>query len=237
MLNVNDSVLMTTRNYTLSTSVPFVDEGNAMVGKLENGKLAISPSTGVGNEAFVGFSIQRGSTPTVVPNVERFVVPATGPYTITTSKSRDTASGLGVFLVDLVTNARTPLTAGSAANATEYSVAGNVITVNSAQAGKTVEVLYRYPISLAEAMLKFAFDAFQPATASLEVMGVISEGEVYTDRFEFTSDWNSWVPGQAIKLGAGGVVTLGGTGTAINAIVVQVPGVGSGMLGLMVQPS
>jgi hypothetical protein len=233
MLDLNKCQLIETRVEKLSTTVSSIEEGVPMVHILENGAAAAIPCTGAANEGFIGFTIQRSQTPTNVPLVEQLVIPTGAPYTITLSKALfGTAIGVAVINTD---GSRTILGAGTpASNAPDYSISGQVITVNSAQAGKTLEISYRYAISLAEAMLKWAFNAFAPATFVLDNIGLCDVGEIYTDRFDPASNWAGWTLGTPVKLAAGGIVSLGGSGGNIPCYVSSVPGVNSPLLGLRV---
>lgn len=230
MLDIDKCELIETRVAELSTAVVAVEEGQAMVHFLENGKGVVKPATGSGDEAFAGFAIGRSGTPGVVPYYESLPVPASTAYTVTLSK---TMSGSDISVVVVAANGtRTVLTAGSATNANEYSISNGVITVNSAHASKNLLVGYNYAISLNEARMRYGFNEFAVAAVTLPTIGVCPTGEIFTDRFDITSNWAAWVPGTAVKLGANGKITLGGSGTAIPVVVSSVPGVDSPFLGV-----
>jgi len=230
MLELNKCQLIETRVENLASDVVFVDEGTPMIHVLENGVAATRPAAGASNEVFVGLAIGRSSTPTIVPRIERRTIPASSPYTINLEKPLN-GSAIGVFLV-ATDGTKTALTAGTpGSNATDYSISNGVVTFNSAQAGKTVEFVYNYAISLQEAMVKFKFDAFAPATAPLPTIGLCPTGELFISNFDPASNWGGWTPGTAIKLG-NGMLTLGGSGVAIPAIVTSVPGVETPFLGV-----
>lgn len=230
MLDLNKSQLIETRVAQLSSTVSLVEEGSAMVHFLENGVGVVKPSTGSGTEAFAGFAISRSTIPNIVPYYESLVVAATSPYTITLSK---TMSGNDISVVLVSGGTRTPLTVGTpASNATEYSISNGVITVHSSQASKTIEVGYNTAISLAEARMRYEINEFAPGSTALDTIGLCPTGEVFISNFDITSNWAGWTPGTAIKLGASGKITLGGSGTAIPVVVTSVPGVSSPFLGV-----
>lgn len=235
MLDLNKSQLIETRVENLSASVVNVDEGTPMVHVLEGGRAACKPATGAAKEVFVGVAVGRSTTPTVVPYYERLTVPASGTYKVTLSKTLN--GSVGVVALVNSDGSITPLTAGSASNANEYSISGQEITVNSAQAGKTLQVNYRYSISMAEAMLRYSFNAFAPAAINIGTQGLIATGEVFVDNFDPTSNWAGFtnVTDTPIKLG-NGVFTLSGSGSAITAVVTSVPGVDSPYLGIRLNP-
>jgi len=233
MLDLNKSELIETRVATLLSTINVIEEGIPLVHVLENGISVVKPTAGAANELFAGVSVGRSFTPSIVSFIERLTVPAGSPYTITLSKTLS-GSALGVAVI-AADGTRTVLTSGVATNATEYSIAGQVITVNSAQASKVIELSYRYAISLGEAMLKYAFNQFAPALVAIPTIGVCTTGELFTDAFDPASNWAGYTGATPLKLG-NGIFTLTGSGIAIPAIVSAVPGVDSPLLGVRLQP-
>ena len=228
MLDLNKCQLIETRTENLLSTVVALDEGVPMVHVLENGVAAAKPATGDASEQFIGVSVGRSQTPTIVPRIETRTVPASSPYTITLEKP---ISG-GIGIVSITNGVRTVQNAGTpGSNANEYSISGNVVTFHSGQAGKTVELTYFYPITFQEAMVRFKFDAFTPSTAPLPTIGLIATGEIFTSNFDPSSNWAGWTPGTPIKLG-NGMFTLSGNGPTISALVSALPGVDSPFLGL-----
>lgn len=230
MLDLNKSQLIETRVAQLSSTVSLIEEGSAMVHFLENGVGVVKPSAGVANEVFAGFSISRSTVPSVVPFYEELAAPATSPYTVTLTRIM---SGNDISVVAISGGVRTVLTAGTpASNAGEYSISNGVITVNSAQASKTIEVGYNTAITLAEARMRYQFDEFALGSTSLDTIGLCPTGEIFTDRFDIASNWAGWTGATAIKLAANGKISMGGSGVAIPVVVTSVPGVNSPFLGV-----
>ncbi len=233
MLDLNKCVLIETRVANLLSTISILDEGVPMVFTLENGVEAVKPALGVANELFAGVSIHRSTSPINAAYIERLSVPSGSPYTVALTKVQ-AGSALGVYVVN-ADGSRTALTAGSAANATEYSISGQVITVNVAQASKVLEVSYRYAPTLVEAAYRYSFNAFPPLAIGLPTTGLCTTGEIYTDCFDPAVNWAGFTGATPIKLGAG-LFTIGGSGVTIPASVSAVPGVESAMLGLRLNP-
>lgn len=233
MLELNKCQLIETRVANLLSTVIAVTEGTPLVHAMENGVAAVKPSTGAAGEKLVGIAIDRPGIPTIVPRVETRTVPASSPYTLTLEKPVN--GNVGINIVN-ANGTRTAVTAGTpASNAGQYSISGNVVTFNSAQAGATVELTYFYAISMQEAMVRFKFDAFTPTNAPLPTVGLLTTGLAFTDRFDPASNWAGWAPGTDIKLGDG-VFTLTGSGAVIDAVVEAIPGADSPFLGIRIKP-
>lgn len=236
MIDLNKCELIATRVANLLSTVTGVEEGTPMVHVLENGKSVVKPATGAANEKYAGCALGRPTTPTLAVYVDNLLVPASGAYTVTLTK---TMSGSDIKVVSVAAGgARTTLAAGSASNAGEYSISNGVITVNSSKASTTLEVTYKYAITLQEAIMKYRFDGFSPINnaANIGTQGLIMTGRVYTSMFDITKDWHSITGAVPVTLGAG-VYTIGGSGTTLDMFVEEVPSAANnGMLGLRVQP-
>jgi hypothetical protein len=206
-------------------------EGMALIRSLVSGEEHVKPSTGVGGEVFVGFSFSHNLVPSTLSRVESVDVPASpGPYTVTLERNNLVAANIMIVRdSDSVV-----LTEGDATNADEYSVVDvtGIITFNSADAEETMTVTYRYSPTTVEAKFEYP-DADVNINAALEFInsvGVIGEGEVYTDQFDAAVDWDS---ASAIKLGTSGIVTTSGSGETItDARVIHVPDVDNPFLGI-----
>ncbi len=234
MLDLNKCELIETRVANLLSSISILDEGVPMVYALENGVEVVKPAAGVANEIFMGISIHRSTSPLNAAWIERFTVPSGAPYTVTLSKI-NSGSALGLYVINS-DGSTTQLTAGNPGSvATEYSISGQVITLNSAQAGKTVQASYRYAPTLVEANYRYAFNPFTPVALGLPTTGLGTTGDYYTDCFDPTANWAGFSGATPIKLG-NGVFTIGGNGITIPAIVSAVPGVDSPLLGLRINP-
>lgn len=238
MLDLNKSRIFESHVKDVVTGLVNIPEGAAMVSAIEGGVSKAKLSAGVATEQFIGVSTGRPTAPSIAPKFDVLNVPASGPYTVALSRP---ISGSDILVVHVAANGtRTTLTAGSASNANEYSIASNVITVNSSKASGKLEVSYRYAITLQEANANYNFSVFG-ADMSLEhgTVGLITAGTIYTDQYDITSDWSLQTRAVPVRVGPGGVFTLtsnSDANQAITAIVIQVPGAGSPLLGLHLNP-
>lgn len=234
MLDINRSKLVEHYVHRTHSAVSSIEEGSALVWQLDGGEGGLRPSVGGGNEAFAGVAVGRAATPTVVPYFENLVVRTASPYTVTLSKSRQ---GNTIRVVHVAAGgARTTLTAGSASNATEYSISNGVITVNSTLAGEVIEVGYNYAITFQEAIMKYNFHQNGSHNVSdIGTIGVMNTGMAYTTMYDLSSNWNGWTAATPVYIGANGLFTLtsaGGTSTGCK--VISVPSSEDSFLGLYV---
>lgn len=236
MLNINASTLMETRPGTLASGITALEEGSALVMILENGIGKVRPSQGLATEAFAGVSLGNPSLPTSVVRVESFTIPAQSPYTITLARA---VVGTPLVVVEAVPGGavKVTLAANATASSTQYAIAGQVITLDSSFAGRTLRVQYSAALGVAEAVQgDYGFDSNRVTDlTSVPAVGIFSVGEVFTNMFDPLSDWETWVASSApVRLGAGGKFTLIGSGAVVPAQVIAVPGVASGFLGLKI---
>lgn len=186
---------------------------------------SVKPSTGAAGEVFVGASLSQPLTLFNFPKVEALTV--NGSNQITLSKTPLAGS------LRVVNAAGAALVAGTpASNATDYSITGQVITVNVALAGQVVTVVYQFAPTVTEArMLQGDTQPGGAAALTTGTVGVIQAGTVYTTEYDTTVDWS--VANPVVKVGANGKFTIGGTGAVVpNAQVRQVPSSGDVLLGL-----
>lgn len=226
MLELSKSTVISTRLYPIHSSVIALEEGVALVAALENGALTAKPSAGVAGEVFVGVSQNRHVTPVQANGTFSTIVPGTAPYTIQLAKTPINAASVNVRINGVAA------TQGAVA-AGVYSVSGSTLTFAAADAGKPVEILFRYALTQAEAGLLFGSEPVSLNLAAGVQSTAIYEGTIYTDNFDVSADWSN---ATVIKLGPNGKFTTSGTGTVVNAIVAEIPTSAGGFLGLMLQP-
>jgi len=105
-----------------------------------------------------------------------------------------------------------------------------LVTVKAtAAAGAVVTIAYTYTPTLLEArtLVGTTID-FTTLDAGADV-GVGKEGVYFTSNFDTTA---AWAVGAAVKTGAGGKFTVGGSGADTGGIVVSVPRDGETFLGI-----
>lgn len=193
-------------------------EGLALVRQAGAQAEGVLPSTGQSTDIFAGFALAGTSAApfleAMTNKVEKFVVGTTG----------------------IVTLARTPVTGQVAVfdNTTNSPVATPTVTGNRVTGltpGDEVTVTYKYQLTVEEA--RALFGDVEPGGYSgdyVSQIGVAKRGLFYTGEFDASVNWAA---ATEVKLAAGGQLTdQSGTGNAINATIVAVPGVEYPYLGV-----
>lgn len=209
----------------VASNVTYMPEGSAVVHVFDNGEAKATPSTGVAGEVFMGVSMTRATTPTDAPMVEVKSVPYVAPFTVSLTRTPTDPLLVGVVVVESGVLPRVVLTKAAAASATNFSLAGSVVTVDAAYADRQLKLVYRFALTHQEALLMFNYDSQATVDlVALPVIGLIQTGDIATDMYDPTVDWSSWSSANPVRLAANGKFTLGGAGTALNnALVTAVP--------------
>jgi len=220
MLNLSAKCkIVQSQEFPVAAGVVIPAEGLALIQTFEGGVEKVTLSAGGGNEVFMGVSYGEVFTPAVKSNVETLIVPAAGAVAVTLLHA--VLTNTQCFAYDNTSSAA--LTIGNPANALEYSVVGTLLTFNVARAGHSVTITYRYAPTAAELMAtdNVRITSFS-ATDYIGSIGVIQEGEVYTDQFDASKDWAS---ATGVETGNSGVFDVnGGAGTLIaGAVITHVP--------------
>jgi len=221
--------IIESRDWPINPASSEIFEGMALTNNVVNGVGTVQASAGSSNDVFAGFALNVQKCPTTAKYVELVTIPASpGPYTWTLANTPISPSG---STVSFVSAAGTALSYGSGAD--NASVSGNVITFDSSDAGEQYYVTYAYSPTVAQLIYLFGDGVVlkrEPAAVT-NTVGVIRAGLLYTDQFDPSQNW--WAANIAdLHTGAGGVVTRGGSGSAIHAQVVAAPGVDFPYLGL-----
>lgn len=193
-------------------------EGQALVRQNNNQADGVMPSTGQATDLFVGFSIAGTSAApfpeTVTNKVETFVVPTNGTIVL----ARTPISGQ-VSVYDQ--------TAGAIDSGASVSGA----TISNLTATNTVVVTYKFNETVVESVARQGHQ--QPGGYVGDVWGqcgVVTRGTIYTTEFDASVNWRA---ATAVKLDPNGQVTdQTGSGVAIPATIVAVPGEDYPYLGL-----
>lgn len=228
MLNlIAKTRVITSANFPVADGYVISGEGQALAQVFEDGIEKVRPSTADEFQVFIGFSYGENYTPSTMSIVEELTVPAETAYTI---ELKQTPLSGQIRVYDVTASAA--VTAGTpATEAAQYSISGKTITVNSAKASHVIKVVYRYAPTVMDLMEASLPISTFTAADTVGMVGAIQKGEVYTDLFDASSDWDSATT--TVRLGAGGVVTTGGSGLAIpNCTVCHRPTVEMPYLGL-----
>ena len=197
-------------------------EGAALVADNTGGIFGVKPSTGSAGEVFLGVSVSQQFSMLSFPKVEEKVQGTSNVITVARIPSAGT-----VLVYNVTTGA--PLVAG-----TDYTVSGKAITLQSATLGNTIRIVYKFVPDATEAR-SIQGDVYPGGATgtSLAQVGVLRSGSVYTTEYDSSVNWSSSNP--VIKLGANGLFTIGGSGTTVDAVVLQSPNTTNPFLGLLLK--
>lgn len=205
MLELSLCRLTETREMPVASGVVIDAEGLALCGMLEAGEEKLTPY--VSGSYFVGFSYGETFTPATKSKVERVVVPSASPYVVSLAKNNLLADNYLLYNVTV---------GGYITKDTGYTmdVANGSITFDASYAGMTIDVTYRYYPTTNEILMEDKVSLLTRTAAEfLGQIGVITEGEVFTDQFDAAIDWSA---ATGIKAGANGILTnQDGTGALI----------------------
>lgn len=228
MLQLANTRFGSTFNRAVATGATIWTEGVALSYVMEQGQAKVRPSTGAAGEVFAGVSLSRNSQSRRLTEILNVVVPASAPYTV--SLPHEPISGeLAARGLNVV---------AAAPSAGEVQVAGKTLTFNAAEAGKVVEVALAYVPSVLESVAASGNDPVGGlASSAVGVIGVIKEGDVFTDQFDVTADWiGNGVDPVPVYLGADGRFTTKTGGSLLGSVtILQVPTAGSAFLGLSIR--
>lgn len=209
------------RETTVAPGASITSEGQALVRAAGATSTGVTPSQGVSGELFAGFSIAGVSAApfaiSTTTKVEPFTVPSSGIVQLAFAPIAGQ-----VFIFDKTTGAAIPVSGGVA-------VTGNAIS--GLTSGDSVQVTYKYTLTAVQA--RALQGDVQPggfAGAYISQVGLLKRGIIHTDQFDASINWNSPA---TINLGAGGILTVGGSGPAlVGAYVTSVPTVEVPFLGI-----
>lgn len=210
----------------VATGSTVTAEGQALVQDAVNG--GVKPSAGAATEIFAGVSFSQQLTPLALPKIESLVVGASNTVTLA-------ATPLAGTIRVVRTDTGAALTAAAlTGDGAKYTLAGAVITVDAALAGKTLSVTYRFaPTTVQVKAIQGDIPPGGAASSLLNSVGVIQAGDVFTTEYDTSVDWTSVNASTPIKLAANGLFTVGGSGIAVpNAFVVGLPSSDAPYLGV-----
>lgn len=210
----------TSQEFPVAPGAAILAEGCALVAvNGTDASFGLAPSTGVAGEIFAGVSLSQQIELTERTFVETFIASSSTPTELQFAPITGEIS-----YWDNDTNAP----------ATSPTLLGKKITWNVAQNGHSVTVRYTHALTVNQARtLQGDVIPGGPAGATLRQIGAIKNGTVFTDQFDPKVNWSA--PDPVVTLGADGKFTIGGYGTEVKAIVVQIPTAGVPFLGLNLQ--
>jgi len=197
-------------------------EGLALVTDNTGGVFGLKPSTGTAADVFYGISISQEFPLLAYPKIEERVQPVANTIVL----NRTPISGQ-LVVYDVTAAAVVPAGAGG------WTLSGKTLTLQAGTAGHTIRVTYKFVPTAVEARA-IQGDIYPGGAAgtSISQVGVLKSGAIYTTEFDASIDWSAAANATAIKTGANGQLTVGGSGTAVPAVVIQVPNTASPFLGI-----
>ncbi len=216
MLNMMNTRIVDSDSAPVATGVLIAEEGVALTYVKENGVTKVQPGAGVAGEVFAGVSLSRNAPPAVMANVQEFTIPEGGIVEL----ARTPIAGQLLIKID---GSAATVVGVAPASAGEVQMAGAEGTFHGDDIGKKAWVQYMYEPSMMEAR-SFVGDIPQGinlASTTMGVIGRITRGYVSTNMFDASVDWSDALE---VKLGAGGVFTVGGSGITVpGAVVMNAP--------------
>lgn len=195
--------------YPLAAGATLSADGQALVVSNSNGVFGVAPSAGTSGEVFLGFVTAQTSA---APFLEQTAVKVDN--VVSSSGGAATASLTPVSGTLSVLNPST----GAAITGWTLGAAGSITGLPDSTA---VTLVYTYALTVAQAVALMGNQTPSGYAGSLlGSTGCSQRGRIYTNQFDTSKDWTT---GAAITLGANGIITQGGTGTAINGVVVGHP--------------
>ena len=186
-----------------------------------------------------GFAIRDNADHATTSEVESVTVPATAPYQVQLRNNNLVASTpadgstaqLSAILDDGTTQMTNANDSSGGANSVGVDDVTGLLDFDVARAGETIVVTYRYNLTVAESRLKFfQRNINNEASTLFGQVGVgMGHGEIFTDQFDATIEWST---SPVIASGAGGTLTVGGSGAVLDGRVISVPNVNNPLLGV-----
>jgi hypothetical protein len=215
----------------LATGATVDNEGQGMVSVLEGGVEKVKPSAGGAGEKIVGFARFRQKDVTSRALVESWVVPTSAPYVVSLGQQalisgqirvQDLTGGVDLTVVGVA----------PAAGEVQVNYLQGTLTFNAAQAGDSLNVYYRYQLTLAQSLQFFhqAPTNYPDANYFLQVGCGKGKGRLFTMFYDASKAYDNTA---ALTLGADGIITVGGAGPVIaGARVVNQPSANDPYLGI-----
>jgi hypothetical protein len=225
---------LTTNKYTVAgLSIQGILDGMGVVSVLEDGvQKAAVKATAAEGDVFLGIAFSQYRAQAQTTRVEEFTVPSGGGSVTLASAPVNGAERVTVSLNGgefKAAQASAPSAAG------QVQLVGNVMTFHADDAGKIAKVVYRYDLTVAELeTVPFMGDGVPgvAVSAATDSISIIQKGEVFTDQFDTSVDWNN--EAKDIVLGDNGIFTRGANakGAKVNGVVCHVPTVDCPFLGI-----
>jgi len=214
----------------LATGAAVSEEGQGLIQVFEDGVEKVAPSADAGGEVFVGFALFRQVDFSTRPLVEEITVPTAAPLEVTLDNNNLVAGQIRVY--DVAADADLTETGGVPASGEFRATdASGLLEFHADEAGKDMQVFYRYNMTVAEAKLRFYEAPINyPDPNFFETVGVgKGKGRLYTFFYDTSAVFDET---SELRLGADGIISTTAAGAAgaliPNARVIKAPNPGLG---------
>lgn len=222
MLNLAKCVVKQTSSYNVDSTLNRLEEGVALVSKMENGVAVATIATGATGEQFIGVSQNRHTMPESAVRDDVGTIPGTAPYTFPLGRAV-LGTEVAIYIAGEVAERVTVAPAAG-----EYLVDGNgVVTFAAADAGKDIAYRFRYNLTQNEANMLFGSDLVSFVRLPDVATSVIEVGLVVTDNYVLEDDWSN---AKVAYLGAGGKFTTDNASGVVAGRVAGLPSAFEGFL-------
>lgn len=233
MLDLTRTRIENSMTFPISSLTNGFEDGTALNGIFSNGVREAGLTANPANtDLFVGVSFMCFTTPTTYVQVDQITVPSASPYTATLTYTPDGSDYSASYESD--NTALTETTVANIAAAGDYNITGSTITFDSADAGKIVNVQYRYKLTVQQAQTLAGVGVpggVYPSSVTRSI-GVIQRGLIYTSQYDTTVDWGSVT---SIKCANGLFTDSSATGAPVTGYVHELPSATQPTLGLMIR--
>lgn len=228
----------------VASGADIANEGMILVEALEAGVSKVSVKATVdGSEIVAGVSLLPYSLPATSVNMEQFTIPSSGSLifslragSLVTLSSRAAVVGGSDLTVSESSFSSTPSTGN-----VKVDIVGGRVKFAAGDAGKVVNFIYRYSLSVAQARVLFQERSInnRDLVGNLGQVG-IAKGyvEFSTDQYDSSKDYSTVNASTPLTLGNNGIITIGGSGGALpSAKVLALPDLSGSLQGPMLRVS
>jgi len=232
--NLEQSDFLFPNEKFLATGASVTAEGQLLVRVFTNGQEFVQPSAGVSGELVVGFSSSTRLYINVAVDVYYNVsIPSVAPYQFTTKPMLVAGQERVTYVSTGTAFTNVSPAAPSAAGQFNVNETTGQYTFNSADAGQLIQIINKRNLTVLEARTQqregFLFNARAFETYG-KVGCIQGKGYIYTDQFDVSANFATGT----LTTAAGGIVTIGGAGSALpsSVRVIALPTVSLPFLGL-----
>lgn len=206
------------------------EEGVPLVQAMFDGKETAAVSGQDGAKIFLGFSYSETMRPVTKANITT-VTPTANNLTFTLPGGFEPLTGQ---ILVAYADTHEAFTSSASPSAKQYKLEGAVITFAAADAGKAIEIQYRYTPSQQDLLFNDRVPyTFSTAPEMYGRIGCILEGDVYTDQYDASINWAAPTASHVLTAGANGRVTMAAAGgVEIPGYVISIPNESNPYLGI-----